>query len=656
MSREPSSPHMRLAADAGLVDADFFPALCVADAALASATLLAEFWDTCDERTAWAAANLPDHLHSRLVKLHDWCVEKSSAWARGCATEPAWAPLPVAAIDAVSSSAVGALVTPSSRNRYSCVPLKPHILGVTEARCHASSHAPVPVASKRRSEEQDFDKAMVVTLDFAQKLGSCSKLMMELGSSSLSPEERLVRLKKVIKTQSPASGSLRSHNLAFRRLVDWCTKRGRHGDSAFHLCNVGMATFLEDVSVSGTTVPQATASSLKWWLSTFDVSAGFDLRASIVRAEIKTPFRETEHAAEQAKPFELAHMEQAESVCVRASNRVHKGMAGWVANLAHAGLRGEDAQRHVPYSGALSADAIGGVSRKPKPQGVNNLQWASLRSGVLDQDWGLHAWDNLFSIVKDKGLDFTLPGLADDMNSFIWSRHASKHEQVMAVRFVLSHPEGIRPVEAAHVLEFTPHSPRFFYDSVGSSFGFTEDERRNFGNWAKGSSMPARYDASVCGEQLVRRAELLGLLRCGWSPPPAGVPGLPRTPLGAVGLPRTQSSSCLVVSTQLATEARGIKRAATGDVPLAEQQAKKLRLRLASGMLAPVQSSLGDRTVHKLKSQGPNGASTCCGLSLAVQGIPCDLADELRGQGYSTCGRSCFGLSMKFDAVLDMPQ
>ena len=68
--------------------------------------------------------------------------------------------------------------------------------------------------------------------------------------------------------------------------------------------------------------------------------------ASVIMAEIKSSRKDHEvKGAVQAKPFQLCHLRQVESVCVRASNPVHSALAAWVALLAHAGLRAEDSQR-----------------------------------------------------------------------------------------------------------------------------------------------------------------------------------------------------------------------------------------------------------------------------------------------------------------------
>ena len=239
------------------------------------------------------------------------------------------------------------------------------------------------------------------------------------------------------------------------------------------------------------------------------------------------------------------------------------------------------------------------------------MKWAALRAGVRDDDWGAQAWDCLFKEVHARGLDYTLPKPSRDMNSFVWQQFADKHDQVAVVRFVLMHPDGCSPVAASDVRAFTPHSPRFFYDSCGTSFGFSEDERRNFGNWAKGSKMPQRYDASVCGEQLTRRGELLGLLRKGWRPPPAREPGLPRTPSGDVGIPRMPSGGCMIVSS---AQGCALPECASS---AGRSMSKALKCVLAEGPFAACISSLGDRTVHIIRAGGL-WRVTRCGLQLGA--------------------------------------
>ena len=186
--------------------------------------------------------------------------------------------------------------------------------------------------------------------------------------------------------------------------------------------------------------------------------ASFSLTASVIMAEIKTSRKEHDvKGVVQAKPFQLCHMRQVESVCVRATNPVHSALPAWVALLAHAGLRAEDSQRLKVGSCGFTDVAIHGICRNPKPRGVSNMPWAALRCGVLHEDWGKHAWDNLLSICSRLQLDFVLPGVTGDFSSLDWSRWATKNEQVASLWFVLTHPQGIAPLSEEHALQFTPH-------------------------------------------------------------------------------------------------------------------------------------------------------------------------------------------------------
>ena len=146
---------------------------------------------------------------------------------------------------------------------------------------------------------------------------------------------------------------------------------------------------------------------------------------------------------------------------------------------------------------------------------------------------------NLLSFCSRLQLDFVLPAFQAISHPLIGVVGPQKTSKLRACGLFLSHPQGIAPLSEELAFQFTPHSPRFFHTSVGSTFGFSVSERCAFGNWAEGSNMLKRYDSSFCGEQLTRRGELLGLLQAGWSPPNVNAPGLPRAPSGAIGIPRT---------------------------------------------------------------------------------------------------------------------
>ena len=83
-------------------------------------------------------------------------------------------------------------------------------------------------------------------------------------------------------------------------------------------------------------------------------------------AEIKTSRRDHDvKGVVQAKTFQLCHMRQVESVCVRATNPVHSALAAWVALLAHAELRAEDSQRLKAGSCGFTDVAVSWYLQKP---------------------------------------------------------------------------------------------------------------------------------------------------------------------------------------------------------------------------------------------------------------------------------------------------
>ena len=495
--------------------------------------LFAEYWDTHSDRDAWFQQHLSSQLHNLAVPLHQWCCDHSASWARGAVHIPVYSS-PPSCQPAAPSSVTTTGVTGSKR-RFAA------ITSNGRRRPQPSSSLPPDGPLSKAAREQEYQQVLEVTLNLVASLGQIPGLLQELSSSTLCSAKQIARLRRIISATAPSAGTLRAHNLSFKRFLMWCCDRKLSPSECFlKTTNIDIADFMEKLAYLGYSVPKSTASSLAWWVKFLDVPTSFSLTASVIMAEIKSSRKDHEvKGVVQAKHFQLCHMRQVESVCVRATNSVHSALAAWVALLAHAGLRAEDSQRLKVGSCGFTDVAIHGICRNPKPRGVSNMPWAALRCGVLNEDWGKHAWDNLLSICSRLQLDFVLPGVSGDFSSLGWSRWATKNEQVASLWFVLTHPQGIAPLSEEHALQFTPHSPRFFYTSVGSTFGFSVSERCAFGNWAEGSIMPKRYDSSFCGEQLTRRGELLGLLQAGWSPPNVNAPGLPRAPSGAVGIPRT---------------------------------------------------------------------------------------------------------------------
>ena len=126
---------------------------------------------------------------------------------------------------------------------------------------------------------------------------------------------------------------------------------------------------MEKLAYLGSSVPKSTASSLTWWVKVFTRTFDLGHDDTCCERKLKQHIQEFDvKSVVQAKPFQLCHMRQVESVCVRATNPVHSALAAWVALLA-----------------------MGCALKIPrKPRGVANMPWAALRCGVLDEDWGKH--------------------------------------------------------------------------------------------------------------------------------------------------------------------------------------------------------------------------------------------------------------------------
>ena len=320
---------MVLALQAGVVSQELLDALTAVDNKLSSACLFAEYWVTHSERDAWFQQHLSSQLHSLAVPLHQWCCDHSASWARGAVHIPVYSS-PPSCQPAAPSSVTTTSVTGSKR-RYAAI---------TSNGRHrpqpSSSLPPDGPLSKAAREQEEYQQVLEVTLNLVASLGQVPGLLQELSSSTLGPAKQIARLRKIISATAPSAGTLRAHNLSFKRFLMWGSDRKLSPSECFlKATNIDIADFVEKLAYLGCSVPKSTASSLAWWVKFLDVPASFSLTASVIMAEIKSSRKDHEvKGAVQAKPFLLCHMRQVESVCVRATNPVHSALAAWVALLA----------------------------------------------------------------------------------------------------------------------------------------------------------------------------------------------------------------------------------------------------------------------------------------------------------------------------------
>ena len=247
-----------------------------------SACLFAEYWDThC--RDAWLQQHLSSQLHSLAVPLHQWCCEHSASWARGAVHIPVYSSPPPCQPTAPSSATTTSVT--GSKRRYAA------ITSNGRHRPQPSSSLPpdVPLLSKAAREQEEYQQVLEVTLNLIASLGQIPGLLQELSSSTLCSAKQIARLRKIISATAPSAGTLRAHNLSFKRFLLWGSDRKLSPSECFlKTTNIDVADFMEKLAYLGCSVPKSTASSLAWWVKFLDVPASFSLTASVIMAEIKT--------------------------------------------------------------------------------------------------------------------------------------------------------------------------------------------------------------------------------------------------------------------------------------------------------------------------------------------------------------------------------
>ena len=219
MSRAPS-PHMLLALQAGLVSQELLGALTAVDDDLCSACLFAEYWDTHSDRDAWLRQNLSSQFYSLAVLLHQWCCEQSASWARGAVHIPVFrSPAsckPTAPSSFITTGGNG------SKRRYAAISS-----GGRHRPRQSSSEPPVgPLLSKAAREQEEYQQVLEVTLNLIASLGHLLGLTQELNSSTLCSVGQVSR--KIVSTTAPSAGTLRAHNLSFKRFLLWVPTENFH--------------------------------------------------------------------------------------------------------------------------------------------------------------------------------------------------------------------------------------------------------------------------------------------------------------------------------------------------------------------------------------------------------------------------------------------
>ena len=195
-------------------------------------------------------------LSFTLSRFHRWCCEQSASWARGADHIPV-----------LSSLASCKPTAPSSFTTTSVTGSKRRYAAVTSSGRHrpqpSSSLPPDGPPSKAAREQEEYQQVLEVTLNLIASLGHLPGLLQELSSSTLCSVGQISRLRKIISATAPSAGTLRAHNLSFKRFLLWGADRKLSPSECFlKTTNIDVADFMEKLAHLGSSVPKSTASSL----------------------------------------------------------------------------------------------------------------------------------------------------------------------------------------------------------------------------------------------------------------------------------------------------------------------------------------------------------------------------------------------------------
>ena len=119
----------------------------------------------------------------------------------------------------------------------------------------------VPLLSKAAREQEEYQQVLEVTLNLIASLGQITWTPSRTQLVHLCSAKQIARLRKIISATAPSAGTLRAHNLSFKRFLLWGSDRKLSPSECFlKTTNIDLADFLEKLAYLGCSVPKSTAS------------------------------------------------------------------------------------------------------------------------------------------------------------------------------------------------------------------------------------------------------------------------------------------------------------------------------------------------------------------------------------------------------------
>ena len=161
------------------------------------------------------------------------------------------------------------------------------------------------------------------------------------------------------------------------------------------------------------------------------------------------------------------------------------------------------------------------------------VPWAALGIGFSGNDW-VAEWLSCLARADLPGADFVLLTPSADLSSFKGKIAKYDHFSNM-MRVLLSTPPN--PMDPRSAMQYTPHSWRHLYPTVGRQLQLPDATLDEVGHWECGSEMPKMYDSTACVSELLGKSRIANAVAKGWRPVEAGCIPAPEPASFAVSIP-----------------------------------------------------------------------------------------------------------------------
>ena len=350
----------------------------------------------------------------------------------------------------------------------------------------------------------------------AKVIKSCWKTLYQLGPRSprystlygdgtRTPHQKEVDYTSKIFFQSQGctvkAPTVGSYCKEFCGFLEWLTSLVVPLESciAFHV-----ASWLDDMSTRGKSVPARCLASLVWAASVFELQLW--VLDDGVKLAGKGPSDRPPPKPARCPP--ISDMVTWELLVLDAHYPdLYRIIAGLCCCLCHGALRFKDFQTAERFEEA--PDALIGSSFM-KRQGMRS--WVALKTGFSKKNWG----SEFMQLLKKYGMpgsDYVLKRPMPDLSGF-QEKPASFADCLHAMRLILVQ---VFAMDSAVAVTFTLHGFRHVLITCGRQLPvpLARDQQNEIGHWVPNSNMPNRYDAVASSVELQAKNRIVSYFQDG---------------------------------------------------------------------------------------------------------------------------------------------